>query len=207
MQQWTRVLSWWVTPWGWGCMCVCVCVCVCVCMYVCVCVCVSVCPCVCVCVCVCICKHWKWYWSVNQCLSIYSTSKQLHSDKRVARFVQDVFALIHCLQFQGPLKNPQWGAADTEIEVPSGENTELKCSPFKTCSRSVYSHTCYTYCQGFLPCIFLPFRSICLHFFKKLSRFLMCWLWLTHDSCVGPQNEKGHSPGCRFPCWVPAECE
>ena len=26
---------------------------------------------------------------------------------------------------------PQWGAADAEIKVPSGENTELKCSPFK----------------------------------------------------------------------------
>ena len=26
---------------------------------------------------------------------------------------------------------PQWGAADAEIKVPSGENTELKRSPFK----------------------------------------------------------------------------
>ena len=25
---------------------------------------------------------------------------------------------------------PQWGAADAEIKVPSGENTELKRSPF-----------------------------------------------------------------------------
>ena len=36
---------------------------------------------------------------------------------------------------------PQWGAADAEIEVPSGENTELKRSPFRAWSRSVYSHT------------------------------------------------------------------
>ena len=28
---------------------------------------------------------------------------------------------------------PQWGAADAEIKVPSGENTELKRSPFKAC--------------------------------------------------------------------------
>ena len=46
----------------------------------------------------------------------------------------------------------QWGAADAEIKVPSDENTELKRSPFKAWSRSVYSHTCYAYCQGFLPC-------------------------------------------------------
>ena len=66
---------------------------------------------------------------------------------------------------------PQWGAADAEIKVPSGENTELKRSPFKAWSRSVYSHTCYAYCQGFLPCLFLPFQSIHLHFFQNLSRF------------------------------------
>ena len=32
---------------------------------------------------------------------------------------------------------PQWGAADAEIKVPSGENTELKRSPFKAWSKSV----------------------------------------------------------------------
>ena len=47
--------------------------------------------------------------------------------------------------------SPQWGAADAEIKVPSGENTELKRSPCKAWSTSVYSRTCYTYCQGFLP--------------------------------------------------------
>ena len=31
----------------------------------------------------------------------------------------------------------QWGAADAEIKVPSGENTELKRYSFKACSRSV----------------------------------------------------------------------
>ena len=40
-----------------------------------------------------------------------------------------------------PLRNrtflPQWGAADAEIKVPSGENTERKRSPFQAWSRSV----------------------------------------------------------------------
>ena len=36
---------------------------------------------------------------------------------------------------------PRWGAADAEIKVPPGENTELKRSPFKAWSRSVYGHT------------------------------------------------------------------
>ena len=95
--------------------------------------------------------------------------------------------------------------ADAEIKVPFDENTELKRSPFKAWSRSVCSHTFYAYCQGFLPCLFLPFRSIHLHFFQSLSRFFLCWLWLTHDSWVGPQNKVGHPAGGSFPCWVPAE--
>ena len=46
---------------------------------------------------------------------------------------------------------PAVGAADAEIKVQSVENTELEGSPFKAWGRSVYSHTCYAYCQGFLP--------------------------------------------------------
>ena len=47
-----------------------------------------------------------------------------------------------------------------------------------------------------------PFTYI----FSKISPdFSLCWLWLTHGSCVGPQNKIGHPAGCRFPCWVPAE--
>ena len=71
---------------------------------------------------------------------------------------------------------PQRGAVDAEIKVPFGENTELKRSPFQGWSRSVYSHTYYAYCQGFLPCLSQPFRSIRLHFFPNLSWFLLCWL-------------------------------
>ena len=95
---------------------------------------------------------------------------------------------------------PQWGAADAEIKVPSGENTELKRSPFKikAWSRSVYSHTCYAYCQGFLPCLFLPFQSIHLHFFQ--SNFFPALEVANNGSCVGPQNKIGHPAGCRFPC-------
>ena len=39
-----------------------------------------------------------------------------------------------------------------KLKVPSDENTELKRSPFKAWSRSVYSHICCAYCEGFLPC-------------------------------------------------------
>ena len=101
--------------------------------------------------------------------------------------------------------SPQWGAADAEIKVPFGENTELKRSPFKVWSRSVYSHTCYAYCQEFLPRLFPPFRSIHLHFFQNLSQFFPVLAVANTGSSVGPKNKIGHPVECRFPCWVPAE--
>ena len=75
-----------------------------------------------------------------------------------------LWQLTNNIFLQVPL---QWGAADAEIKVPSDESTEFKRSPFKAWSRSVYSRTCYACCQGFLPCLFLPFQSIHLHFFPK----------------------------------------
>ena len=86
-----------------------------------------------------------------------------------------------------------------------GENTELKRSPFQAWSGSVYSHTCYAYCQGFLLCLFPPFQSTHLHFFQNFSRFFPVLAAANTGSCVGPQNKIGHPVGCRFPCWVPAE--
>ena len=61
--------------------------------------------------------------------------------------------------------SPQWGTADAEIKVPSGEITELKRSPLKTQSRSVAIHAtltardfflAYFYPSGPLTCIFFP---------------------------------------------------
>ena len=103
--------------------------------------------------------------------------------------------IIFLISAPPPLPLPHSGELRTQkLKVPSGENKELKCSPFKTWSRSVYNHTCYAYCQGFLPCLFLPFGPF-TGIFPTLFRFLLCWLWLTQGSCVGPQNNR--SP-CRM---------
>ena len=66
---------------------------------------------------------------------------------------------------------PLCGVADAEIKVSSGENTELKRSPFKAWSRPIHSHTCYAYCQGFLPCLFLLIGSLTCIFPKPLPIF------------------------------------
>ena len=75
--------------------------------------------------------------------------------------------------------NPLWDTADVEIKDPFVENPEFKGCPFTAWSRSVYSHACYACCQEFLPCQFLPFRSIHLHISKTSPEFFLRWLWLT----------------------------
>ena len=85
-----------------------------------------------------------------------------------------------CCDTAQTTKHPRsWEPRTQKLKVPSGENTELKRSPFKAWSRSIYIHTCYASFQGFLPCLFLPFRSIHLHFSKTSPDFFLCWLWLT----------------------------
>ena len=48
----------------------------------------------------------------------------------------------------------------------------------------------YFYTSGPFTCIFS----------KTSPDFSLCWLLLTHGSCVGPQNKIGHPAGCKFPC-------
>ena len=75
-----------------------------------------------------------------------------------------------------PLSFPRSGELRTQKFKSHLVRTQrLNVLPFKALSRSVYIHTCYANCQGFLPCLVLPFRSIYLHLFQNLSRF----------SCVG----------------------
>ena len=126
---------------------------------------------------------------------LHKTTRQQHTIIITSRsiFITPVVALT----VFPPI--PQWGAADAEIKIPSDENIELKRSTFKAWSRSVYSHTCYAYCHGFLPCLFQPFRSIQLNFFQNLSRVFPVLAVANTGSWVGPQNKIGHPAGCRFP--------
>ena len=90
----------------------------------------------------------------------------------------------------------QWGAADAEIKVPSDENTELRHSPFKVWSRSVWSrsgvamHATLTARDSFLLISTLPVPSPAF-----LSKPLPIFV-----SCVGPYNQIDHPVGCRFLC-------
>ena len=49
------------------------------------------------------------------------------------------------------IQTPQWGAADADIKVPSDENTELICSPFKAwSSQYIAMHATLTVRDSFL---------------------------------------------------------
>ena len=94
-----------------------------------------------------------------------------------------------------PAESPAVGSCGRRIKVPSGENTELQCSPFTAWSRPYYSHACYAYCQGFLHYFYSSPT-----FSQNLSRFLSVLAVANIGSCVGPQNKMGPPAGCRFPC-------
>ena len=85
--------------------------------------------------------------------------------------------LIHTRLFLGTF--PLWGAADAEIKVPSGQNTELRRSPFKAWSRSVYIaiHATLT-ARNFFLIYTIPVHSPAF-FPKPLPVFFLCWLWLS----------------------------
>ena len=100
--------------------------------------------------CLCLCGFFNF-------ISFYKCSRQLSAfSLSSSGLISAVLVLSTIYLFvKVSLSPPQWGAADAEIKVPSGENTELKRSPFIASSRSVYSHTCYAYCQGFISSLLI----------------------------------------------------
>ena len=65
-------------------------------------------------------------------------------------------------------------------------------------------HATFT-ARDFFLAYFYPSGPFTCIFSQTSPDFSLCWLWLTHGSCVGPQNKIGHPAGCRFLCWVPTE--
>ena len=95
---------------------------------------------------------------------------------------------------------PQLGAADAEINVPSGENTELKRSPFKAWSRSVLAVHATLTARDFFLAYFYPSGPFSCIVSKTSPDFFFFLLALANTgSCVDPQNKIGHPAGCRFP--------
>ena len=72
------------------------------------------------------------------------------------------------------LTQPQWGSADAEIKVPSGENTELKRSPFKPgVGQYIAIHATLTARDFFLAYSTLPGPFTCI-LSKTSPDFSLC---------------------------------
>ena len=71
---------------------------------------------------------------------------------------------------------PQWGAADTEIKVPSDENTELGGSTLKPgVGQYIAMHATLTARDFFLAGFYRSSPFTCI-FFKTSSKFFLCQL-------------------------------
>ena len=82
-----------------------------------------------------------------------------------------------CLKFHISWSHTRSGVLRTQkLKTHLLRDQSSKVLPLKTCSRSVLSHACYAYCRGFLPCLFLPSRSVHLHFFQISPKFFLCCL-------------------------------
>ena len=83
-----------------------------------------------------------------------------------------------------PDVNPQWGAADAEIKVPSGENTELNVLPFKPgVGQYIAIHAtltatdfflAYFYTSGTFTCIFSKTSPECFPVLAVANTWFLC---------------------------------
>ena len=122
-----------------------------------------------------------------------------------SRFWKTHVWLEHTLSLPPPLPPPAVGSCGRRNWKSHLVRTQsLNVLPLKP-GAGQYVATCYAYRPGFLPRLFLPFRSIHLHFFQNLSQFLPVLTVANTGSCVGLQNKIGLPAGYRFPFWMTAE--
>ena len=128
-------------------------------------------------------------WDFNFCVR----SSPLREPGNMARTCTKM-QYMHRSSRDDPTMSPQWRAVDAEIKVPSGDNTELKRSPFQAWSRSVYSHS---YCKGFVPCLFFTLPVHSPAFFPKLLPIFP--MLAVANACFLCRPAEEHRP----PCWMP----
>ena len=107
--------------------------------------------------------------------------------------------LCLCLSLSLSLSPPQWGAADAEKKSRLVRTQSLNVFPLKPKVGQYIAIHASLPARNFFPAYFYPSSPFTCIFSKTSPDFSLCWLWLTHGSCVGPQNKIGHPAGCRFP--------
>ena len=100
---------------------------------------------------------------------------------------------------------PQWGVRTQKLKPHLVKTQSLNGLPLEPgVAQYIAIHATLT-ARDFFLANFYPSGTFTCIFSQNLSRFFLCWLWLTHGSRVGPQNKIGHPAGGMFPCWGPRE--
>ena len=115
--------------------------------------------------------------------------------------------LLHCLVGSPvdpgvvPLAPPHSGELRTQkLKSHLMRTQSLNVLPLKPgVGQYISIHATLTARDFFRACFYTSDPFTCI-FSKTSPDFSLCWLWLTHGSCVGPQNKIDHPAGCRFPC-------
>ena len=116
-----------------------------------------------------------------------------------------ILLLCCCALASGHTWRPLFGPRSGELRTQKLKShllrtQSLKVLPLKSgLGQHMAMHATLT-ARYFFIANFSPSGPFTCVFFQNLSRFLLCWLWLTHGSCVGPQNKIGHPTRCRFQC-------
>ena len=119
-------------------------------------VCVYECVCVSVCVCVYVCVGGDYFPVL-----FYTPEEESERNKRNKHVIQSLLAIAN-------------------INSHLVRTQSLNVLPLRPGVGQYISHTCYAYYQGFLPCLFLPVRSIRLHLFFKTSLDFSCVSYGSH---------------------------
>ena len=105
----------------------------------------------------------------------------------------------HYFRIRNSQGQPRSGELRTQkLKSHLMKTQSLNVLPFKPgVGQYIAIHATLTAREFFLA-YFYPSSPVTCIFYKPLRLFL-CWLWLTHGSCVGPQNKIGHPAGCQVP--------
>ena len=114
----------------------------------------------------CSCVYFCLYGPFN-CIPFHKFSRQLSAFSLCSSGLTSALLVLLTVPRSGELRTQK-------LKFQPVRTQRLYVLPLKPGVRSVYSHTRYAYCQGFLPCLFQPFRSIHLQNMCDFMYVVLC---------------------------------
>ena len=132
----------------------------------------------------------------NKCTNIYVPTDQKH----LSKYIQKYFSVVLNKKTNKIKSSCSRELRTQKLKSQLVRTQSLNLLPLKPgVGQYIALHATLTAMDFFLA-YFYPSDPFTCIFLKNLSRFFLCWLWLRHGSCVGPQNKISHPAGGMFPC-------